>query len=97
SVCSVLYLSLHLLLYSSRSLPTSSWLLKVISSATCFSKHFRAPDAKASYDRCASRRGLIFGIGFQVRFSAMRALRSFFTSVIGSGLSGEKRTVPFLT
>jgi hypothetical protein len=43
------------------------------------------------------KNGLIFCINLrQHRFSAIRALTSFFTSIIGSGLSGEKRIVPLL-
>src|SRR4029077_10406681 len=52
----------HLAKYPARSSPTSSGLEKVKSSARCCSKNFRSPAAKASYDRCARRRGLIFGI-----------------------------------
>src|SRR5438094_8646228 len=52
----------HLAKYPARSSPTSSGLEKVKSSARCSSKNFRSPAAKASYDRCAKRRALIFGI-----------------------------------
>src|ERR1700739_3390885 len=52
----------HLAKYPARSSLTSSGLEKVKSSARYCSKNFRSPAAKASYDRCAKRRGLVLDI-----------------------------------